>query len=146
MLVVRGTDSFADVIIDVNSDLVPIEGSEAASDTIQVHDGFYGAWRSIELQALAIVDAIAGDLPRGDFGLSITGHSLGAGVATIAGHIVALNRQGGDEIGSGRVGEDAGPHGIRASRWNLPVTCGLPVARECFGRGGSRRRAEACVT
>lgn len=102
MVVFRGTCSIPNWIVDLEVDLV----GTPICNSCQVHSGFNQAW--LERQS-AVVNAVnKAKAANPSYALVITGHSLGAAVATIAGAYFRSIGHNCDiyTYGSPRVGND----------------------------------------
>lgn len=75
VLAFRGSANLADWGVNLDAVRVPLR----SHPEIGVHLGFWSAWRALESQVRAAVDALPPDL-----GLYVTGHSLGGALAQIA--------------------------------------------------------------
>jgi len=75
VLAFQGTCSPSDWGVDLHALREPLPGF----DGVGVHRGFWGAWQAVAAQIRVAVDGL-----KPDFGLYITGHSLGGALAQIA--------------------------------------------------------------
>ncbi|KAL2074861.1 hypothetical protein VTL71DRAFT_8640 [Oculimacula yallundae] len=75
----KGTKSLANIIADL---LVPKEKCDELAIGCKFHQGFRYAWGDVRMNTERAVQAARAKYP--DYGLIITGHSLGGAVATIA--------------------------------------------------------------
>ncbi|KAJ5981983.1 hypothetical protein N7451_012083 [Penicillium sp. IBT 35674x] len=83
VLVFRGTVSENDGDIDFHALFTPIED---VCPGCMVHEGFWGYWSSIADQVISQLHSA--NQNHKDYGLAVTGHSLGGAVATIAGTVL----------------------------------------------------------
>lgn len=74
----RGSSTIRNWIADFDFVLVPYE----YCDGCYVHDGFKESWDQIKTYALSYLESAFTTYP--DYTLTVTGHSLGAAVGTIA--------------------------------------------------------------
>lgn len=79
VLAFRGTANWGDWKINLNALRVPLPGYPG----VQVHEGFWAAFKASQADLLKAVDGI-----RPSLGIYITGHSLGGAVAQIASAIL----------------------------------------------------------
>jgi hypothetical protein len=77
---IRGTDSFANIIIDSLSFLTP-SGKIPGCPTCRVHAGFNLAWQSVEKNIAKRVAEQLALFP--EYQLVITGHSMGGAIASL---------------------------------------------------------------
>lgn len=81
VLACRGTSSIQDAMVDVSLQLVPFKFADGTcKEKVLVHRGFYEQFKGILPQVDTLYE---GHLAGGGM-LACTGHSLGAGVATLA--------------------------------------------------------------
>jgi pimeloyl-ACP methyl ester carboxylesterase len=99
--------------------------------TAKVHSGFLAAWNELASDARGAIDAALAQNP--DYRFVITGHSLGAGVATVAASLLRESDYEGTDLytyGSPRVGNDAFAISVsaqagseyRITHWNDPTS------------------------
>lgn len=81
----RGSSDTRNWIADF--DFIQVPYSECAG--CFVHDGFYESWQEISSYTYEYVESAYASYP--DYTLVVTGHSLGAAVATIAGSDLRIN-------------------------------------------------------
>jgi len=75
----RGTHNLRNWIVDLKfSKLTPFENFP----NVSVHDGFYSAYQRLQPQVISAVDSLQAQFP--DYNIIVTGHSLGAALATLA--------------------------------------------------------------
>jgi hypothetical protein len=142
-VVFRGTEDLENWITDLNAfgradfDL-PLCGAKTSPATsIKVHPGFYHAYESVQAQMMAALAQVASNGGQ-DYEVVVTGHSLGASIATIAGldlvcdHPYSNHSINVYNYGSPRIGESAfadlikGPLAdklslMRYTHWRDPV-------------------------
>lgn len=81
----RGTSGLRDVIIDLKNTLVPwtSPGSNTCTGGCRVHSGFQEQWNSV---ASSVITRLRGLLSQNPgYKITVTGHSLGGALATLAG-------------------------------------------------------------
>ncbi|KAJ5466799.1 hypothetical protein N7475_004551 [Penicillium sp. IBT 31633x] len=87
LLTFRGTVSKSDGDTDLDIHLTPVD---ELCTGCKVHRGFWRYWTSVSSQAISQLETVTSSYP--DYRLSVVGHSLGGGVATLAG--TALRNKG----------------------------------------------------
>jgi len=83
VVVIRGTSNIRDTLTDLVCEPLKLDGSLIVGETsaIAVHDGMWRAAQKVKAQLQETIEAELAKRP--DFKLLLTGHSLGAGVATL---------------------------------------------------------------
>ncbi|PHH74522.1 hypothetical protein CDD82_4900 [Ophiocordyceps australis] len=83
ILAFRGSSSAKDFLIDLDSRLVPFETAGVTDcKDCKAHQGILKAWNSVSQETIAAVKAALAETP--DAKLTVTGHSLGATLASLA--------------------------------------------------------------
>jgi Lipase (class 3) len=79
----RGTQTISDVVTDLDLGLGPTDVCGTAATGCRAHSGYVRSWEDSRQQVITTVqDALANNQ---GFTVVTTGHSLGAGVASVAG-------------------------------------------------------------
>jgi predicted lipase len=77
---IRGTESFANVVVDALTFLSPT-GLIPGCSTCRVHSGFYLAWQAVNNAVKTLINNQVASYPG--YQLVVTGHSLGGAVAAL---------------------------------------------------------------
>lgn len=122
---VRGTQSFSDIIIDLEMqtdrvDLRDIGGISSESDEpLLCHAGILRAARALVARDSTLLDTLQAALEENeDFGVCLTGHSLGGSVAAVAALLLSEYNTEGIQDGNTSKG-----------RWLTSSSSGLPSKR-----------------
>ncbi|RYP05627.1 hypothetical protein DL765_009776 [Monosporascus sp. GIB2] len=83
ILAFRGTSNIQDLVVDLSQDLVPFNTTGVTNcEGCMAHEGFLKAWNSVAQES---IDGVKAELAaNSDYKVTVTGHSLGGSLASLA--------------------------------------------------------------